>query len=151
MIINIVFSVLALVGAILVFGPKLLEMLLAFVASIDFISGADLIVFGIMILVLCAVCALWAIPLKGERFHMIRVITWSAMAIVAVAYVVLLCSIWADGWLVGYRAWTAASAKYLELACYSGWLLIVCSFGWAARAIYERYFKPAPNGEASGN
>lgn len=140
--INIIFIGLALVGAVLAFGPNLLEMGLAGIASIDFISVADVVVFGIMLAIVFAVCAFWATTVKHERYKSVRVITWFVMGLVTVAYAILFCSMWADGWLAGYQNWLTASAKYLQLACYAGWLFMVCSAGWCARAIYERYFKP---------
>lgn len=143
MIMNIIFLVLALLGAILSFGPSILDGILAGVASIEFVSALDAIVYGVLIVVLVALCAFLLSIFKGRKGELrpLRVVSWSVIGFVLVAYAVLVCSIWADGWLAGYRAWTEASADALRIACYAGWLCIVCSGGWLARAIYERFFK----------
>ena len=143
MIWNIVFLCLALLGAILSFGPSVLDAILAGVAGIDFVSPMDAIVFGILMAILVALCGFCLSTLKGKKevIRPVRVVCWSVVGVVLMAYAVLVCSIWADGWLTGYRAWMEASADALRIACYAGWLCIVCSGGWLARAIYECFFK----------
>lgn len=143
MIMNIIFLALALLGALLAFGPTLLDAGLAGMASIDFVSGMDAIVFGLMMAILVCVCAYSLFVLKGhkETVRNIRIVSWIVIGLVLITYAILVCSIWADSWLVGYRAWTAASANGLQIACYAGWLCMVCSGGWMARAIYEWYVK----------
>ena len=143
MIMNIIFLALALLGAILSFGPGILDAILAGVAGIDFVSSMDAIVYGVLIAVLVALCAFLLSAFKGrkEAVRPLRVISWSVISLVLVAYAVLVCSIWADSWLVGYRAWREAAANGLQIACYAGWLCMVCSGGWLARAVYERFFK----------
>lgn len=141
MIWNLVFLCLALLGAVLSFGPNLMDSALDGVAAIDFVSAADVVVFGIMLSLVMAMCIFWNLMIKSKNFKSVRMMSWLIMSVVFVAYVVLICSLWADGWLAAYRAWTTANAKYLQIACYAGWLCMVCSGGWCIRAIYDRYFK----------
>ena len=138
---NVIFLVVALLGATLVFGPGVIDAILAGISSIDFVSVSDLVVFGIMMAVLAAMSFAWAVRTSKKHYATERVVTLVTVGVVAVVYAVLICSLWADIWLVGYREWTVAVAKYLEIACYGGWLLLVCSLGWCARAICESHFK----------
>ena len=141
MVMNLIFLVMALLGAILSFGPSILDSILAGVSGINFVSGTDAIVYGVLITVLVALSAFLLPLVKGEMetVRKLRVFAWCVIGLVLAAYVVLVCSIWADSWLVAYRAWTTASANGLKIACYIGWLFMVCSGGWLARVIYERF------------
>lgn len=141
MIWNLVFFSLALLGAVLSFGPNLLDSALDGVAAIDFVSSADVVVFGIMLALVIALCVFWNLTIKSKNFKNVRVVSWLIVSAVLLAYAVLVCSMWADGWLAGYRNWTTTNAKYFQIACYAGWLCMVCSGGWTIRAIYEKYFK----------
>ena len=152
MIMNIIFLALALLGALMAFGPNLLDAGLAGMASIDFVSGKDAVVFGLMMAILVCVCGYSLFVLKGhkETVRTIRIVSWIVIGLVLIAYAILVCSIWATGWLTGYRAWMEASANGLQIACYAGWLCMVCSGGWVARAIYEWCVKEEAKSSVGG-
>lgn len=154
--VNIIFLILALLGAILAFGPGVLDAILVGVAGIDFVSVADLVIFGVLVFGLAVVCSYWAVRTNKKYYRTERIVTWITIGVVGLVYVVLLCSLWADGWLERYQEWTTAAAKGLQYSCYAGWLGMVCSAGYAVRAIYERYFKSgatktSDTGEGAGS
>lgn len=134
---DIMFSIMALVGAVMAFGTAVARLFLEGVSLINFVSDADAIVYGVMLLMLLANVGWWVYTTRrSQHAKTRRYVSMLIMCLVALGYLVLLTSIWADAWLVSYTGWCASYHTVLTVLRIMGWLLMMVSLGWFTHKLY---------------
>ena len=189
---NVCIVTIIILGLLLLIGPLTLKAMLWGISLIDCVSLGDAIVYGILLLALCAVGGCWVfkylsvnmvkkeMPAKpaaehdaaesgdaesgaaesgdaesGDAEHdadespvseyelmlssgdktMIW-ITCIVVGLVLLVYVVMLLSLWADGWLTNYIQWMEDFKTLLLWGRVTGAICMAVILGWFAHIIY---------------
>lgn len=128
----------ALVGLALALGLDLIEAVLYGISTIDGVKLWIPVLMAVLGFVFAGLLINWSIKSDKHVMKVMRTLSACAVVLYFIVVLVLLCSLWADQWLIHFREWMAMHAKTIYGVNLAGCFLLVYSIGWISSNIYRR-------------
>lgn len=138
---GLIFLVLTLVGLAMAFGLDLVDAVLCGISSIDGVSLWIPVLMAILGVIMAALLINWSIKTDKNLMKIMRALSACAIAVYFIVVAVLLCSLWADQWLLRFREWTTIHATTIYGVNLAGCFLLVYLAGWFSCVVYNKFIK----------